>query len=516
MGTAESRIVIVEEERALRSALCSELRHRGIDAVETDQAEHAAQLIAEGAAMVICDYHVRLDSGEGLLRWVRREHPLCVGILWTSQADIHLAVDALEAGLVSRFILQSWEMSMIGGAVAMALESGKGRSSTPADGDTRPAAPASALALGGGSGTVLLVEDDNRERSALERLLSRYGMNVLPSADGAGALRQASTSSFDVALVDIVLPKVDGIEVIRFLKANRPSTVVVAVSGLTNRDARDEAFAAGADDFVNKPYDSKTLIKRLDGYLQMSRIRAAARESGERAERVELYAREMSSLLAHDLRNGFAAVELNLGMLELNEEMPELVKTTVASVKRILRRMTALADNLTQVDLLAQHKLTPRRSLFDIDELIRQVAEIHRPAVRADEVTMRIDCEGPLRVNVDRVLVERLLHNLLNNAVRYVSDGGTIRVAARVVRGEERTLVIEVGNSGAPLPKSVTTQVFTPGGIADRNSRTGLGLYFCRLVCAAHGGSIAVEPRGDLRANIVLRLPMVDRDAPAQ
>lgn len=500
--TARDRtIVLIEEDAAIRVPLANSLRNSGFEVIEPQDAEEAVRAIERGAGGLLTDYYVRRSDGQGLVRWVRKAHPECTVVLLTSAADIHLAVDALEAGLVSRFALKSWGVREICSSVSLALQT-PAAANQPESSGVHPTTQS--------RGRVLVVDDNDLVRPVLAKVLTRYGFKVITAADGAEALHLVDEGPIAVALVDLILPKVDGLEIVRYVKAHHPSCVVVGMSGLTNPDARDEIFRAGADDFLAKPVDGQELVKRVDGYMQMHQVRSAARTNAVRAERMELYAREMSSLLAHDLRNGFAAAESNLMYIERTAGLPEDVKAALDGIRRSLDRMKTLAGNLTEVDLLERGNLVANRKPTDVAQLVRTVLEVHRPAVRSEGVSIDLEAPAELIGDIDPALLERTLHNLLNNAARYVNQGGTIRVRARIKREREPFLSVEIGNTGDPVPEIVAASVFDAGATGDHRSRTGLGLYFCRLACVAHGGSISIEPHGVYQANFVLRLPLVE------
>jgi two-component system sensor histidine kinase MtrB len=129
---------------------------------------------------------------------------------------------------------------------------------------------------------------------------------------------------------------------------------------------------------------------------------------------------------------------------------------------------------------------------------------------------MELDAPAGLSAIVDPALFERIIHNLLNNAARYVSENGHIVLSARLEEEPTRMLIVDVANTGPAIPAEISRAVFGRGNAADRRSRTGLGLYFCRLACVAHGGSIEVAPRGELAARLLLRFPQPKDAAPAE
>jgi two-component system OmpR family response regulator len=117
---------------------------------------------------------------------------------------------------------------------------------------------------------ILLVEDDRASRESLQTDLQRAGFVVDTAADGETAEFMGSTESYDIALLDLGLPKIPGLEVLRrWRDANNPIPVIV----LTARDAWHEkvdGFKAGADDYLGKPFHVEELLARISSVLKRS------------------------------------------------------------------------------------------------------------------------------------------------------------------------------------------------------------------------------------------------------
>jgi CheY-like chemotaxis protein len=122
--------------------------------------------------------------------------------------------------------------------------------------------------------TILVVEDNDLSRDALSRRLERRGYRVLLAVDGAQAVDAARDERPDVILMDLGLPRVDGWEATRRLKADpatrRIPVIVLSAHAMTND--RDKALQAGGDDFDTKPIRFQPLLEKIEALL----ARAAA------------------------------------------------------------------------------------------------------------------------------------------------------------------------------------------------------------------------------------------------
>src|SRR5258708_8161806 len=118
---------------------------------------------------------------------------------------------------------------------------------------------------------ILLVEDDPQAAGILEPILIAKGFSVAVARDGLEGLEKIKLLSPDLLLLDITMPRMDGIELCRHIKNNEALRLipVVMLTALTDLEKKLEALEAGADDFVNKPYNSLQLMTRIRSLLKV-------------------------------------------------------------------------------------------------------------------------------------------------------------------------------------------------------------------------------------------------------
>lgn len=189
---------------------------------------------------------------------------------------------------------------------------------------------------------------------------------------------------------------------------------------------------------------------------------------------------------AHDIRGSLTP----LALLPHQTPMPE---DTRAAFARSTRRIRSLVADLLDVFCLELPGYRPSRAAVDVAALWASVSAEVAPELEADGLTLL--AEGSGTVQADAALLERVLLNLVRNAIRHSPPGGTIRLAADGAQ-------LSVSDQGPGVPDHLRDQLFQPG-YSDRPSRArvGLGLYFCRLAVRAHGGQIGVDdaPGGGAR-----------------
>lgn len=351
---------------------------------------------------------------------------------------------------------------------------------------------------------MLVVDDDPRVRRAITNAMMRSGFHVFSAEDGAPALTIAEQTPPDLVIIDYNMPT-PGLEVVRKLKdLHGPAIWIAVLSGQDDEATRGRCFDAGADDVMSKPAQIGELKRRMVAAARTQQAFVEARLNVERNDRLLAYGAEAAAMLAHDLNNGLAVALGNMTYLQdvvsLGDEESKALSATV----RAMRRMSGLVANFVDIARFEDAAVKPKVEPTNLRALIHEVVDVH--AVGTSSARFDIECDPALVGNFDGPLIERVMHNLVGNALRYCNKGGVIEIRGRISDLLDGPgIELSVFNSGPPVPDSLRDKLFVKyakGG----NGKRGFGLYFCRLACEAHGGSITYEPR-DNGSAFAVRLP---------
>lgn len=115
--------------------------------------------------------------------------------------------------------------------------------------------------------SILVVDDEDALRTVLSSELESEGYVVATAGDGDEAITVLQGKSFDLVLLDIKMPRVDGFEVLRFIKERYPATKVIMLTGFADLKNAIESKKLGAEDFVSKPYDLVDLLTTIERVL---------------------------------------------------------------------------------------------------------------------------------------------------------------------------------------------------------------------------------------------------------
>ena len=115
--------------------------------------------------------------------------------------------------------------------------------------------------------SVLVVDDEDALRTVLSSELTNEGYEVRSASDGDEAIDELQKAAFDLVLLDIKMPRLNGFEVLKFIKEHHPASKVVMLTGFADLKNAIESKKLGADDFVSKPYDLVDLLTTIERVL---------------------------------------------------------------------------------------------------------------------------------------------------------------------------------------------------------------------------------------------------------
>jgi two-component system, sensor histidine kinase and response regulator len=362
--------------------------------------------------------------------------------------------------------------------------------------DDRPA-PATPLET---TAVSILVADDNLGNRALATAtLEDVGYRVIAASDGEEAIAQAAAHQPDCILMDIRMPKLDGITACERIRAMPGGGDVAILFVTAQRDVStfDRALVAGGDDFITKPFRPDELLVRVHTALRLHKIATERSELSvqlkhqrDALQRLELQKEQLVAFLVHDLKNPVNAIDLHAQSAQRSADL-ERSHRAVAKIREDTRALLRMITNLLDISKADEGRLAPAFVAIDALGLVHDVLEELR--ARADAANVHLDSDVEVGgFQADRDLIARVLANLVDNAIRHAPEGGRVRVT---IAPTKEGIELRVADGGAGVPPDERERVFErflSGSTASRSNR-GLGLAFCKLAVEAHGGRIWIE-----------------------
>lgn len=373
---------------------------------------------------------------------------------------------------------------------------------------------------------VLAVDDEPRNLRLMEACLAPRGYEVYTAEGGQEAIDLIPVLAPDVVLLDLQMPDVDGLEVLRRLRGDARTRMlpVVLVTALDDRENKMRGLEAGANDFLAKPVDQPELLARLQSLVSLKRTVDELQRSNEELARrhgqltsLERFKDDLLRMIVHDLNNPLNCVMLQASALAsaANDAPPEAREAASACVDAS-RDLEMMVQGILALAQLEKGQLEPRLRRLDVHSVVSSAVRLvrHRATARHIELETRLRA-GDIYVWADADLLRRVLINLLDNALRHARSAVVVDVQLAPQGGEDGSTLCLLGvhDDGPGLPPDASAWIFEKGRQGRPTpeggpvGRAGLGLAFCRLAVEAHGGRIeaGAGPRGG--AEFRLSLP---------
>ena len=360
----------------------------------------------------------------------------------------------------------------------------------------------------GTAGTILVVDDQAANVRVVGTLLGRKGYTVIPAHSGPEALAAVAEDAPDLILLDMMMPGMDGFELLAALR-EMPGLHKVPVVFLTAAQDRDlllRAFDAGAVDYVTKPFMPEELLARVDAHVGLKLTR-------DRLERVARERQELVNLVAHDLKNPLSSVLFATEMLQLPDCKPERAPRYVQVIHESAN--DAIGYIRTYLESQSQAARPAPAEAADLGGTLDWVAQ--RYDLQLEARGMKLSVHAPERagkVSIAPMVLRQVVENLVSNAMKYAPAGGELELAVQPASPGYWQILAR--DRGPGIPASLQRELFKPfRRLTDVDPAaglsSGLGLSLAKQIIANAGGNLWYEDREDGGACFIIELPEAER-----
>ncbi|MAT98657.1 MAG: hypothetical protein CL608_16060 [Anaerolineaceae bacterium] len=263
------------------------------------------------------------------------------------------------------------------------------------------------------------------------------------------------------------------------------------------------------------------VVYRADGLIER-RTEELAQANAE-LKAAEALRDDLTDMIVHDLRTPLTTINLSLDLLERvmqDETKAAQREKFMKSANRSAADLLQLVNQLLDVAQMEAGKLQLNQASHSVPELLEAKAAVIQPQIVASKkhLTLAVPQSLP-QIDFDADLIDRVLDNLLSNALKYTEEGGQITLRAQLAGSK---LVVAVADDGEGLEQSVADQIFDKFyQVRDVQGKplrrgTGLGLSFCKMVVEAHNGRIWVESQPGEGSTFYFTLPLSPKMPPAK
>ncbi len=369
--------------------------------------------------------------------------------------------------------------------------------------------------------SILIVDDNPQNLQVLGRLLQEKNYEIEFAINGSAALDWLATGKFDLVLLDINMPEMDGYEVCRRIRSDEKyrKLPVIFLSADNERESILKGFEVGGQDYVTKPFDSRELIIRVKTHITL-------KDSLEKLEGINHILEEKVKERTEQLREAMAKLEaLNYKLLELDDAKTEFLNLISHEIRTPLngiilpvellkeplspeetgklleildtsvKRLEKFSMNALLITRLKTRHDDIRVSQLDIEELITAVLKEEEKSLVARNLHIRRNKGNiPAVLSCDSELVKKALLNIIDNAISFSPPETSVEIRTSSADG---TALIEISDSGSGIPDKILKDgagLFSRGKEYHDKS-TGIGLPLTKMIMEAHGGELLIRNR---------------------
>ncbi len=336
---------------------------------------------------------------------------------------------------------------------------------------------------------LLIVDDEPRNIQLLGNLLNKHNYDIEFATSGEEALTWTATSQFDLILLDVMMPGMNGFDVCKKLKES-PDTKEIPVIFLTAKTETDDivkGFEHGGADYVCKPFNSLELLRRISTHLEIYQSRQKLIKQNEIQS-------ELLHVLSHDLTNSLGPIT---ALTEFIQEKPEDAKIYSSYIIGNVNNAMEIID-LSRTLLVAEEKPLDTSQL-NLKHIFDQSVLFLQEKLKAKEIQLDMTVPEQVAVIAEEVsLKNSVIINLLTNAIKFSPRGSTIKITTK--QDVEEQIKVYISDPGVGMASELVDDLFDLSKPTNRDGTegergTGFGMPLVKKFMQKYGGDIFVTSK---------------------
>ncbi len=371
---------------------------------------------------------------------------------------------------------------------------------------------------------ILVVDDEESMRDVVSRIINQIGYEVVTAPNGREALEILRNTPSTVVITDIKMPEMDGLELIKSIRAEFPDKHIICMTGHGDSYPYTELIALGTTDYITKPFTIDEMRAKLNRVVRernlIGDLTQKSRElerANEELKRLDKLKSTFISSISHELRTPLTVIKefISLMLEGLAGPLTGDQRDYLGIANKNILRLTNLIETLLDFSRIESGKglrlrFEPALLVEAVDEALMTLSQ----QLEEKRITLenRIDSDTPL-VLIDRNRMVEVFINLIGNGIKFTPPGGKITIDSRGLTEKRDYLKVVVSDTGVGIAPEDLPKIFdrffqgqrTQTGII---SGTGLGLAITKEIIEGHQGDMHADSRLGSGASFVFTIPV--------
>ena len=369
-------------------------------------------------------------------------------------------------------------------------------------------------------GKILVIDDDRGPRESLKMVL-KYDYEIFLADRVAGGVELLREIQPDLIIMDIRMPEKSGIEGLQEIRDIDPNVSIVMLTGYGDLETAQQAIRFGANDYLQKPFDTHEIQVVVKKYVDRSRLFSRKKQAQEELQKMtQSLSREVgktnkltslgaaSAELVHDLRNPLTIVRGYLDLLnyELKEKQESTSDEMNEYLDQIERNVVRCAELVESWRALGRFDFSQLQRLH----LPKLINDCFRDAAAHSDISFTVQVDGTedqYEMLGERLQIKRALQNLIDNAVQAVDEQSAPGITV-LFSMNQADIDIKIKDNGCGVDAKKLRWIFEPfDNTATLEKGAGLGLFITKKVLEEHRGTLHLESHEGEGSVVTVRVP---------
>lgn len=371
---------------------------------------------------------------------------------------------------------------------------------------------------------VLVVDDELGIREGCRRALTSAGMEVAVAENGPDGLHKLREGSFDVMLVDAMMPGMSGLEMMQQVRKTDPEIIGIIITGYATIELAVQAIREGAHDFIAKPFTHELLLHVIHREMDRQALRREAQKAREleekllgltrvkaESEKICVMQGRFMMTMVHTLRAPVAVLQNTIQLIRKGYVPPSEQPLFLRQVEERAGELLAILDDLLLLSRLKESVGTEKKENVPLPEMVEGALAAFKKELDESGLTAKVERMDHPVISGNREQLQALWTHLLGNAIRYTKPGGRITLSLQE-NPKEKTIVGTVADTGIGIPPEEVPRIFeefyrTDEARSMQETGTGLGLCIVQQVVSLYGGTLEIDSKPGVGSSFRFILP---------
>jgi signal transduction histidine kinase len=360
---------------------------------------------------------------------------------------------------------------------------------------------------------ILIIDDIASNIQVVANLLKKNNYNISYAQSGKAGIERALQINFDLILLDIMMPEMDGYEVCLKLKSNiRTKDIpIIFLTAKTTEDSLKRGFECGAVDFISKPFKANELLARVSTHIQLKIVREILSETNLNLQKANQDKDKLLSIIAHDLSNPFSVL-ITFSKLLIDsyddfkrEDVLNYLKTFYQTSKQGYN----LLDNLLKWSKSQTGKIEVEPIVLDMKDLVEENITLLYSQAKSKSIELVNKVPDNLLAFADLNMILTVIRNLISNAIKFTNINGVVEISGS---DHHNIIEIKIKDNGIGISPEDLEKIFridvkhSTAGTANERG-TGLGLMLCKEFVERNMGKLLAKSEVDHGSEFIFLLP---------